>query len=210
MPSYLPLVDAYERFLASDPTGDLRAFGAYLSTESEHGADAGEADGGTLAPHVQDYFDANREAYGYSTSDPEASYLIYRLAKFLRRYTKPVLAELGLASQDEFSMLAYLDHEGETAKRQLAEANLIDVSTGVDAVRRLLKRGLLAERANEADRRERLVSLTPAGKALLARAYRSFASVPDLLVGIDPPGAERLVRTLKRLDAEHTRRLGEP
>lgn len=205
MPSYLPLISAYERFLAEHPGGTLEEFGRHLLEErplqnqfEDESTDQRHDDA------LQLYFDANTAEQGYRPGNSEASYLIWRLAKFLKSYTRPLLSKHGLSGQDDFAVLAHVDYLGEGTKKEVAHANLLDVSTGVDLVRRLVRAGHLSERHNPADRRERLISLTPKGKKLLAEIYRGFTSIPDLLVDLDQGERKTIVALLGKLDAAHT------
>lgn len=153
-------------------------------------------------PALQAYFDQNSyERFGYLSS--EAAFLIGRLFKYVRHYSRPILTAAGLSSQDEFGILAHTDFSGVCTKKSAIEDNMMDATTGIDAIRRLVNKGLLQEKINEHDRRERLISLTPTGKAVLQQVYRGFASIQDVLADLSQEERQQLVVFLKSLDEFH-------
>ncbi len=197
----MPLIIEWEKYLSIRPTGSLGDFATWLlqegPSEKEIESDATQAD-------LQDYFNKNTEHYDYVDSNSEASYLLWRLNKFLRTYTKALFVEVGLSSQDEFAILAHVDYKKECSKKEAVEENLIDMSTGIDIIRRLIKRELLVDRPNKDDKRERLVKLTSKGRGILHKVYAGFASVQDILVNMDSPQRKQLINLLKKLDNAHT------
>lgn len=85
--------------------------------------------------------------------------------------------------------------------------NLIDLTTGVDVIRRLVNKKLLKEKVNKSDRRERLISLTPQGKKTLGQVLQGFAGIQDVLADLSVEERQQLVAMLKSLDAFHSKLL---
>lgn len=95
------------------------------------------------------------------------------LRQATRRVTQlydQALAPLDLRAT-QLSMLREIDRLGPVALNPLAEAMVMDRATLGHNIRPLETRGLV-RLAVGADRRSREVSLTPKGRALLARAWR--------------------------------------
>jgi DNA-binding MarR family transcriptional regulator len=197
--SYIPLIEAWENFQQAGHGQDLRDFGAWLIKSSK--------DASNQPIELEEYFSKNSMAYDFQIEGGEAAFLIWRLNKFLRHYVKPVLTEQGLASQDDFAILAQIDIFKTCSKKEAVETNIIEPTTGIEIIKRLIKQDLVKEEENPEDKRQKLVSLTEKGKAVLMDIYIGFSKIQDVLV--DMPSQERkdLIATLKSLDTFHTQNL---
>jgi DNA-binding MarR family transcriptional regulator len=90
-------------------------------------------------------------------------------ARHVTRLYDGELAPLGLGL-NQYSILSRLDKLGRRTIQELAENLVMDRSTLGHLLRPLLKRGLLKLETSKRDRRSRIIRLTPAGQALLAKA----------------------------------------
>ncbi len=201
MTSYLPLIEKWESYLQGGGTESLEHFALWLIQHKQ-----GERKAPDILddPALQAYFSANSgEGSGYLSS--EAAYFIGRLYKYVRSYTRPILLTVGLSSLDDFGILAHTDFEGECTKKSAIEENMMDTTTGIDAIRRLVNKGLLHEKVNENDRRERLISLTPAGKTVLQQVYVGFGGIQDVLADLSGEERQQLMVFLKSLDGFHSK-----
>ena len=99
------------------------------------------------------------------------------LRQAARRVTKlydDALAPIGLGV-NQFSILARLDLVGPSTIQDLARLLVMDRSTLGHLLRPLEKRGFVKLEVSEQDRRSRVVALTPAGKAVVAKARPRWA-----------------------------------
>ncbi len=85
-----------------------------------------------------------------------------------------------------YSVMSALGQNGAMEQTRLARTVAIDKTNLADLLERLRKRGLVARRVPQADRRVRLATLTPAGQALLD--------------AMDEPVARAHARTIAALD----------
>jgi DNA-binding MarR family transcriptional regulator len=100
------------------------------------------------------------------------------LRQAARRVTKlydDALAPIGLGV-NQFSILARLSRVGPSAIQDLAGLLVMDRSTLGHLLRPLEKRGLVKLEMSEQDRRSRIVTLTHAGKAAVAKARPRWAA----------------------------------
>jgi DNA-binding MarR family transcriptional regulator len=201
MRSYIDIITHWELFLSKSPMGSLDEFAHWLIENNQEKKEPLKT---AFDSDLQDYFDKNTSEYGYSDANSEAAYLIWRLSKFIKRYTKPLFLDLGINNQDEFAILAHVDYLQESSKKKLVEDNLIDMSSGIDMIGRLIKKGWLIERSNPVDKREKLINLTPMGAKLLQDVYIGFATIPDILVDMTDEQKIFFVERLKKLDDFHT------
>lgn len=100
----------------------------------------------------------------------------------------------------QYAVLAVLERLGESSQRQLCAAVDLDRSTIADLVARMERRGLLARRRAEADRRRNVTVLTAQGRAELERLRPGVEAVErELTGGLDAAERAALRGALRRL-----------
>jgi DNA-binding MarR family transcriptional regulator len=108
------------------------------------------------------------------------------LRQAARRVTKlydDALAPVGLGVS-QYSILARLHHLGATTIQQLASGLVMDRSTLGHLLRPLEKRGFVKLAVSERDRRGRIAMLTPAGKAVVAKARPRWIAAQHRFDGV--------------------------
>lgn len=110
----------------------------------------------------------------------------------------------------EWRVLAALALLGSATAREVADLTVLDKSNVSRAVRRLLDRGFVERAGHPADGRMRILSLTPAGRALHDRvAVRSRERERRLFEGWDERDRERFRALVARVDARAAELLDE-
>ena len=202
MRSYIEVIKIWESFLSKNAEGSIEEFGEYiLESFSKVPKEKGSND------LLERYFKQTNKEHDYSDYNSEASYLIWRINKFSKGYVKELFDRLEINSHDEFAILSHVDYLTECRKKTAVKENLIDMSTGIDIIRRLINKGFLLERKNPDDKRENLIQLSKKGKKKLTQIYNGFSSVQDILTQITSEEKKELVRILKKLDLVHTSKL---
>ena len=124
---------------------------------------------------------------------------LQRAARALARRFDDALRPLGLTS-GQYSMMMSLNRPQPPNIGSVASLLSMDRTTLTAALKPLQRRDLVTVMVDDEDRRGRRLRLTPAGRALLARALpvwgRTHAEIERLL---PPDGAERLRRDLQAL-----------
>lgn len=124
---------------------------------------------------------------------------LQRAARGLARRFDDAFRPLGLTS-GQYSMMMALTRPEPPSIGQVASVLAMDRTTLTAALKPLQRRALVAVTIDADDRRSRRLKLTPAGRALLARAVpvwrRTHAEIDRLLPSA---GAERLRRDLRAL-----------
>ena len=122
-----------------------------------------------------------------------------RAARALARRFDDALRPLGLTS-GQYSMMMSLNRPEPPSIGSVAALLSMDRTTLTAALKPLQRRDLVTVMVDDEDRRGRRLRLTPAGRALLARALpvwrRTHAKIDRLL---PPDGAGRLRRDLQAL-----------
>ncbi len=133
-------------------------------------------------------------------------------AERMQQLTKELLRRYQLRDRNEITCcgisvsqcyaLDTLGEHGEMTMIQLAGKLYLDKSTATRAINPLVERGLVQRRFSAADRREILVSLTPAGKKFYREIMANLeASQRQILERIPPQKREHILAALEILSA---------
>jgi DNA-binding MarR family transcriptional regulator len=124
---------------------------------------------------------------------------LQRAARALARRFDDALRPLGLTS-GQYSMMMALNQPAPPTIGTVASILCVDRTTLTAALKPLERRGLVTVSVDDSDRRSRRLTLTAAGRTLLARAVpvwrRTHAEIDRL---VPNAGAERLRRDLRAL-----------
>lgn len=109
------------------------------------------------------------------------------------------IARTGMCFSD-FAILEILLHKGPLPVNVLAARIGLTSGSGTTAVDRLQRRGLVARRTDGADRRARVVHLTPEGKTLIEGAFRRHSKAMEESASIlSSEERTRLLSLLRKL-----------
>lgn len=119
--------------------------------------------------------------------DDDANTDISTLLVFMYRYAvvyfKKALKEATINTLDEFSFLIVLMTYSSLSKTELIQKLIMEKTSGVEVIKRLLKNGLIEEFANPNDKRSVLVAITAKGKEELALLFPKMGLVGSVIVG---------------------------
>jgi DNA-binding MarR family transcriptional regulator len=100
----------------------------------------------------------------------------------------------------QFTALGVLHVDGPMDQRSLGERARLDKSTTTPLLERLARRGLVEITRDAADRRRKLLQITPAGTRLLARVAPKAVEVGEqMLAPLDAGEREQLLALLERV-----------
>jgi DNA-binding MarR family transcriptional regulator len=106
---------------------------------------------------------------------------IFQTAQILDKAAQRVFAPHGLKAA-QFNVLNLLsDQENGLRASDLAASLIVDPSNVTGLLKRMSRDGLVADLENTADRRQRIVALTPKGRKLWARASRDYEACLKIL-----------------------------
>jgi MarR family 2-MHQ and catechol resistance regulon transcriptional repressor len=117
----------------------------------------------------------------------------------ISRYALAALEKSGLGDSD-FRVLEVLLHKGPLPVNVIGpKVNLTPGSISV-AVERLVAKGLVSRAESSADRRVRIVALTPRGKSVIAPIFRAHVATMDkVFAGLSREELRQLEQHLKRI-----------
>lgn len=144
------------------------------------------------------------EIIGTNEVEVELSKLII----FLNRYAK-LLIKKGLINfpeliSEDFTYLYILMSAESMTKIQLIEKNVHEKPTGLEVIKRLIKHGLIDEKADDNDKRSKRVFLTEKGKAMFFATVGEMGKVSALIAGkLSIDEKKQLYQLLKKLEDFH-------
>jgi DNA-binding MarR family transcriptional regulator len=143
-----------------------------------------------------------KDEYRNTTSD--ISILIVLMSHYAKWYIKKVLRESHLQTPDEFSFLITLMTYDSLSKSELITKQVMEKTSGSEVIRRLIKRGLIVESADENDKRSMRVSITQSGREEILRILPLMSKVTKIVVGsLSSEEINTLSYLLKKLDYFH-------
>jgi DNA-binding MarR family transcriptional regulator len=119
---------------------------------------------------------------------------VQRAARALARRFDEALRSLGLTN-GQFSLLISLNRPQPPPMAAVASLLAMDRTTLTAALKPLERRGLVTVATDPADRRSRLMALTPKGKKLLARAVPIWERTHQEIEGLLPDGDPNRLRS---------------
>jgi DNA-binding MarR family transcriptional regulator len=129
--------------------------------------------------------------------DSYLPYLLRRADQALSASFYAVLAERGVG-RSEWRVLAVLEDLGELSVLDLADAALSPQPTVTHALRRLEERGLIQRTRGKSDKRNRFITITPAGSRL-TRALIADARELETGALADCGSLDELITELRKL-----------
>ena len=128
-------------------------------------------------------FDASRYEQYRNYPEVEFSTLLTTLYRFAKHYIKKAFGNTSFKTIDEFGFLATLLKEESLLKNELINKHLLEISSGSEILKRLIKNGLVYEYPDENDKRAKRVALTDAGKREIFIAFGEMHKVSEIIIG---------------------------
>lgn len=132
-------------------------------------------------------------------------HLLARMNLFVKNYAKTPFQEIGFSNLEEFRILQIIDRKKNINKSQLSNESLMEFSTVVDILKRLIKQGLVIQLQDEKDKRSSLLQVTPKGIEHLNTSYKTLANLqPNVAGDLNLKDQKTLIDLLMRLNNFHT------
>lgn len=146
-------------------------------------------------PHIQEL---------RQKSQSDTAILITLMFRYAKGYIKKALQDSIIQTADEFAFLITLMTHESLTKTELINKQVMEKTSGVEVIKRLLGQKLIKEFADEHDKRSVRVSITPKGKKELEMVLPDMAKVSKIVVGnLTQPEINSLSYLLKKLDFFH-------
>jgi MarR family transcriptional regulator, lower aerobic nicotinate degradation pathway regulator len=130
--------------------------------------------------------------------------LVGGLSRYVKMYAKKALENSAINTIEEFTFLAVTWDKNSISKTDLITRNVIEKTTGMAIIKRLLNLGFLHQTDSETDGRSQVVSLTESGKMELMKLFGEMSKVSVIVSGqLNREEKQTLQIILKKLDNFH-------
>lgn len=134
----------------------------------------------------------------------DISILIVLMFRYAKSYIKKALADSEIKTADEFSFLITLINHSTLSKTELINTQVMEKTSGMEIIKRLVKLGLMEELQDENDKRSIRVALTQSGRAALFQILPQMQMVSKIVVGnLDETEKNTLAYLLRKLELHH-------
>lgn len=181
-------LDAYEDQL---PEGALTSMAGFLDYASKSSREA-PAIGPGLGTGMAD------------SKEIMIARLFTQMYRYAKSYFKVALEKTPLQTIDELVFLIILLAEGPLGKSELIKKALIEKTTGMEVLKRMINKGFLHETIHPEDKRARLVSITNAGQGIIFGSFGDIRRVSEIINGnLTEEEKDQLLVLLNKLDLFH-------
>ena len=101
----------------------------------------------------------------------ELTYLLIMQSKHYKMYCKKALQGSEINTPDDYSFLYHLSLVESYRKMELIDIHLLEAPSGIEVIKRLLKKGLVVEFDDKEDKRAKRVRITKKGNQLVEKLY---------------------------------------
>lgn len=136
--------------------------------------------------------------------------VIGRIHKIHTLYAYRALEGTPLTQIEEFSLLASIRILKNPRKSDVIYSNLLELSSGIDILNRLKKKGLVREITDKEDKRSKRMSLTSAGEKAMEQSLRRVLKVAKMMLYDMPEDDKQLcIQLLKNVEIKFSESLPE-
>lgn len=167
------LMDYVESYEKEHHNSDIQEFSVFLSNH----VTGMSADSRKPEPEKGDF--KNYKKY----RDVEFSTGLTTLFRFAKLYSKKAFANTSFKTIDEYGFLASLFKDKSLLKSELIQMHMLEISSGSEIIKRLIRSGLVYEYADENDKRARRIALTEKGEKEIVMAFNEMHQVSEIVIG---------------------------
>ncbi len=157
----LPFIEAYE---TSHEEGDLAGFLTFAQAQKD----------GTAKKKALENEQLLKNQLGF---------YLNMLFRFMKIYTKTALTETPLTTIDDFIFLADIFKEKSIRKTDLIKNNMVEIPSGIEIIKRLIKKELVSEHEDPEDKRAVRLTISDYGRGELFKIFSEMNKVGGILAG---------------------------
>ncbi|MDJ1483133.1 MarR family winged helix-turn-helix transcriptional regulator [Cytophagaceae bacterium YF14B1] len=133
-----------------------------------------------------------------------------RLTGFVSFYWRKAIEHTEMSSIEDFVYLSYAILLDRPTKSELIHHCISEFPTGIEVIKRLVRRGLLTEYPDEHDKRSKRIEITTEGRKELQSLYGNIYQVSEIVFyPLSETEKEMLYQLLVKMEKLHTTHYGE-
>lgn len=167
-----------------------------LSDESKSGKPALKKNSAQIVESIQNTANPNNKKSFLES--------ISRIARYHDFYIRKALLELNINSRLDFLFLQSVNNLEKAKKTDLINMHLLEYTTGMDTINRLIKNGILYESQDASDKRVKLLALTEKGTSILKQAEKRIAEENEMFfAAINENKWKKALPVIEEIDRFH-------
>jgi DNA-binding MarR family transcriptional regulator len=132
--------------------------------------------------------------------------LIDRISRIHMIYIQIAMRGMKIRHFEEFSLLSAIANLKTPRKTEVIYHTINELSTGLNLLDGMKKRGYINEKDDQEDKRSKRLSLTPKGKKILEGCYERFSKIPELLFkDLNNEDIQLTIHLLKNVDLKFSK-----
>jgi len=182
------LIELWEAFENKTGNDDFTKFGKWLAQTNVHVQESG-----------------GQETDIYETKQ-HLVFLLSRLSRLNEFYCKKFFEGLPINTLLEFSFLSSINKNNSFNKSDIIHMHMVEYSTGIDVLNRLIRLELVSEHKDGYDKRKKRIKMTSDGKRLLMEALIRIKRVQDLFFAdISENELGKVLPVLDKMNRQHSK-----
>jgi DNA-binding MarR family transcriptional regulator len=134
----------------------------------------------------------------------DVSILVSLLFRYAKNYIKKALKDSRINSADEFSFLITLLTYDSLSKQELINLQVMEKTSGIEIINRLIKKGFITQLDDEIDKRSKRIKMTAFGRQEVIAILPQMKIVSKIVLGrLTKDEHHVLVYLLRKLDHFH-------
>lgn len=187
-----------EQFQSLYPNGDLKSYSLWLSDKMLQTKKSIQLES------IPDY-SKKKNITTEEFPEIETTTLLTNLYRYSKGYIKKALEHTSFRTVDEFGFLVSLIRHESLLKSELIQEHLMEISSGSEVIKRLIKMGLIKEWPDPHDGRAKRVSLTMEGRNTIISVFSEMHKVAKIVNGnLSLEEQKRLIISLNKLNNFHS------
>ncbi len=136
--------------------------------------------------------------------DVVAAYLLGGLTSYMEAWVKLTYQDLPILSLGDFAIIKSVQYLQHPRKKDIMNQTIMERTTCMESIKRLIKVGILKEYNDEKDKRVKRVLLTSMGKELVVKLDQKMMHLSVLLMGdLSEIEKKSLLSILQKLNTFH-------
>lgn len=132
------------------------------------------------------------------------SILVSLLSRYAKMYARKAMKDSGIKTVDEFAILITLMTHDSISKQELIKEQVLEKTSGIEIVNRLIRQGYIEQFDGEKDRRSKQLKVTVQGRREILQILPRMNQVSKIIVGNLTQTEQNLLTFLMRkLDHFH-------
>ena len=195
MNKVVALVNEWDSFESSHPGAEISDFCRFQLIREEQ----------KLSP--------KEKMFGGQVPPTDTALLMKMMGRIMGAFTlylKSAMAKTKVPFPEAFFFLGALKNTGEMNKTELANECMMEYSTAVEYIGKLVKSGFLKEKESPVDKRSKVVSLTKKGETQLMECYQYLHKIAQIMFGDMSNDSIRLcAHLLSSVEIKHSKQAVE-